>query len=99
VANGILTAEEAKRHPFRNVITQALGNGNELEVELKEFEIDDSQALMLCSDGLSGMVPDNQILDVYNQASNLQDAVQGLLDKAIENGGEDNVSIVLVKHC
>ena len=97
VANGILTAEEAKKHPFRNVITQALGNGSGLSVSVREFEISDSQTILLCSDGLSGMVSDEQILDVCNQASNLQDAVEGLVKRAILNGGEDNVSVILVQ--
>jgi len=97
VANGILTTEEAKRHPFRNVITQALGNGSELEVEIKEFEIADAETILLCSDGLSGMVSDDHILVIINQASNLQEAVHSLVSRAIENGGEDNVSVILLK--
>jgi len=99
VENGLLTADEAKRHPFRNVITQALGNGIDLEVVVRDFEIADGETLLLCSDGLTGMVPDDRILSIFNQASNLQGAVNGLISKAIENGGEDNVTVVLVKHC
>ncbi|MCL1893383.1 MAG: Stp1/IreP family PP2C-type Ser/Thr phosphatase [Holophagaceae bacterium] len=98
VANGFLTIEEARVHPFRNVITQALGNSVELDVEVNEFEIAEFEAILLCSDGLTGMVQDEQILKIFNQASNLQNAVRGLVSKAIENGGEDNVSVVMVKH-
>jgi protein phosphatase len=97
VANGFLTTEEAKKHPFRNVITQALGNGCDLEIEIHEFEMADSEAILLCSDGLTGMVADEQILSIFAQASNLHDAVGGLISKAIENGGEDNVSVILAK--
>ena len=98
VENGILTAEEARRHPFRNVITQALGNGNELEVDVQEFEMTDSEAIMLCSDGLSGMVADDQILAIFNQAINLEIAVRTLVSKAIENGGDDNISVIIIKY-
>jgi len=98
VENGILTAEEAKRHPFRNVITQALGNGSELEIDVQEFEMADSEAIMLCSDGLSGMVSDDQILNIFNQALNIENAVCKLVRKAIENGGEDNISVVIIKY-
>ena len=98
VENGILTQEEARRHPFRNVITQALGNGNELEVDVQEFEMTDFDAIMLCSDGLSGMVTDYQILTIFNQATNLENAVSTLVSKAIENGGEDNISVIIVKY-
>jgi protein phosphatase len=98
VAIGMLTVEEARKHPLRNVITQALGNGCDLMVEVQEFDLADSEALLLCSDGLTGMVPDDQIFAVFSQASNLHNATVGLVSKAIENGGEDNVSVVLVKH-
>jgi protein phosphatase len=97
VANGLLTTEEAKKHPFRNVITQALGNGCDLDIEIHEFELADSEAVLLCSDGLTGMVSDDQILSIFAQASNLHDAVSSLISKAIENGGEDNVSVILAK--
>jgi len=98
VANGLLTKEEAKRHPFRNIITQALGNNSELNIEIHEFEITNSETILLCSDGLSGMIPDEQILAIFNEASNLQDAARTLILKAIENGGEDNITLVLVRH-
>ena len=97
VANGILTTEEAKRHPFRNVITQALGNGNDLAIDIVDLELKGSDVILLCSDGLSGMVMDEDILSIVKQASNLQVAARGLIDRAIENGGEDNVSVVVLK--
>lgn len=96
VANGILTASEARVHPFRNVITQALGNGGDLEVEVQEFELSKSDRLLLCSDGLSGMVGDTQICDIVNQSPDLQTAVEALISTARDNGGEDNITAVLV---
>jgi protein phosphatase len=97
IANGILTVEEAKRHPFRNVITQALGNGNDLVIDVLELELEASDAVLLCSDGLSGMIDDDGILSIFKQASNLQIAVRSLVCKAIENGGEDNVTVIILK--
>ena len=96
VANGILTASEARVHPFRNVITQALGNGGELAVDLQEIELSESERLLLCSDGLSGMVPDQQIWEIVNQASSFQVAVEGLIAAAKAAGGEDNITAILV---
>ncbi len=96
VANGILTPSEARVHPFRNVITQALGNGGDLEVEVQEFELGKSDRLLLCSDGLSGMVGDAQIWDIVNQSSDFQAAVEALISTARDNGGEDNITAVLV---
>ena len=96
VANGILTASEARVHPFRNVITQALGNGGDLDVEVQEMDLAESERLLLCSDGLSGMVPDQQIWDIVNKASSYQEAVEALISAARAAGGEDNITAVLV---
>lgn len=96
VANGILTASEARVHPFRNVITQALGNGGELDVELQDLELSKSERLLLCSDGLSGMIGDKQIWDIVEQSRDLQHAVESLITVAREHGGEDNITAVLV---
>lgn len=96
VANGILTPSEARVHPFRNVITQALGNGGELAVEVQERELSESERLLLCSDGLSGMVPDQQIWDIVSQAPSFQVAVEALISAARAAGGEDNITAILV---
>lgn len=96
VAFGVLTPAEARVHPFRNVITQALGNGGDLDVAVQEFELGDSERLLLCSDGLSGMVSDSDILEVVQSSSSTQEAVEKLVDRARDNGGEDNITAVLV---
>jgi len=96
VANGILTASEARVHPFRNVITQALGNGGELDVEVQELTLSKSDRLLLCSDGLSGMIGDQQIWDIVVQSENLASAVETLISTARDHGGEDNITAILV---
>ena len=96
VANGILTASEARVHPFRNVITQALGNGGELSVEVQEMDLSESERLLLCSDGLSGMVPDQQIWEIVSRSSSFQGAVEALVAAARAAGGEDNITAILV---
>jgi len=96
VANGILTPSEARVHPFRNVITQALGNGGELEVEVQEIALSESERLLLCSDGLSGMIGDKQIWDIVEHSDSVQSAVESLISVAREHGGEDNITAVLV---
>lgn len=97
VANGILTPSEARVHPFRNVITQALGNGGDLEVEVQGLALSKSDRLLLCSDGLSGMVGDSQIWDIVRQAENPQHAVESLISAARDQGGEDNITAILVE--
>lgn len=96
VANGILTPSEARVHPFRNVITQALGNGGELEVEIQELDLSKSERLLLCSDGLSGMISDKQIWDIVERSIDIQQAVESLITAAREQGGEDNITAILV---
>ena len=96
VANGILTPEEARKHPFRNVITQALGNGADLDVSVQEFQVSELDRLLLCSDGLSGMLQDEEIWRLVQGSSSLQEAARRLVEKARENGGEDNITAVLI---
>ncbi len=96
VANGVLTPSEARVHPFRNVITQALGNGGDLDVEVQELELSASDRLLLCSDGLSGMIADKQIWEIVSTSKNLQSAVESLISVAREHGGDDNITVILV---
>ncbi len=96
VTHGILTPAEARVHPFRNVITQALGNGGDLDVSVQEFELQELDRLLLCSDGLSGMVTDTEIWSMTMAEKSLQDAVNQLIAKARENGGEDNITAILI---
>jgi protein phosphatase len=96
VENGILTPEEARHHPFRNVITQALGNGGDLDVAVQEIQIKELDRILLCSDGLSGMVQDQTIWEIVKTAPDVEAATQKLIGKAMENGGEDNITVVIV---
>ena len=96
VANGILTPEEARKHPFRNVITQALGNGADLDVAIQELQVGELDRLLLCSDGLSGMVQDKDIWRIVQEGTSLQAAAQQLITVARENGGEDNITVLII---
>jgi protein phosphatase len=96
VANGILTPDEARHHPFRNVITQALGNGGDLDVSVQEIQVKELDRILLCSDGLSGMIQDRAIWEIVQQAPDMDAASEKLISKAMENGGEDNITVVLI---
>jgi len=96
VANGILTPEEARRHPFRNVITQALGNGGDLDVAVQELQVQELDRILLCSDGLSGMIQDQEIWEIVQAAPDVAEATRRLIEKAMNNGGEDNITVVIV---
>ncbi len=93
-----LTEEQASELP-KNVITRALGMQSEVEVELSADAAAVGDVYLLCSDGLSGMVDDDEMLDIVTHAENLEAACVGLVRRANENGGDDNVTVVLVSVC
>ena len=98
VQAGMLTEAEAEKHPLRNVITRALGGALQVTPDASEIEAQAGDVYLLCSDGLTGMVPENEILRVVTSSDgDLQKACQQLIDLANERGGLDNVTAVLVK--
>jgi PPM family protein phosphatase len=93
--SGRLTAEEAESHPQRSVITRALGTDAEVDVDTFTVEARAGDVFLLCSDGLTTMVPDDEILDVVSGARTLEQAAKALVKAANRSGGEDNVTVVL----
>jgi serine/threonine protein phosphatase PrpC len=92
-----LTPEEVQAFPHKNVIVRALGMKDVVEVDLLREELEDGDVLLLCSDGLSGMVPDAAIAEVIRaSAGDVRRAAQALVDEANAAGGADNVTCVLV---
>lgn len=94
---GKLTEEAARSHPQKNLITRAVGVEPEVDCDLYEVELGEDDILLLCSDGLTGMVRDEDIAALVTQAADLQAAVDALIARALENGGADNVTAVLFK--
>lgn len=93
----IITAEEARNHRYKNVITRALGNRNDLEIDIRIEDIEAGDQFLLCSDGLSGMVEDWELRDVLrDSATDLRAAANRMIALANEAGGHDNISVVLV---
>ncbi len=97
IEKGELTAEEARVHPKKNVITRALGVEENVMPDLYQIEFNDSSKLLLCTDGLSNFVPNGEILDTFNNNS-LKDIAEILIDKANAGGGGDNITAVVVAH-
>jgi PPM family protein phosphatase len=97
VQAGMLTEAEAEKHPLRNVITRALGGALQVTPDASEVEIQSGDVYLLCSDGLTGMVPEDDILRIVSENEKLEDACQVLIDKANERGGLDNVTAILVR--
>lgn len=97
VRQGKLTPEQAERHPQRSVITRALGPESEVEVDTFTVPARHGDVYMLCSDGLSGMVRDDDIADIIGRGASLAEAARSLIDAANENGGRDNITVVLFR--
>lgn len=93
---GILSEEEARSHPLKNVVTRALGGGAHVAVDLIEIPIGDGDRYLLCSDGLTGMVSDEEILEALSSTRTPEQIVRGLVDLANERGGVDNITAILV---
>ena len=95
VESGEIDPEEADSHHQRNVISQALGAGQEIDPDTFEVDLDPGETVLLCSDGLTEEVPESTIHDVLAGAESLAGAADALVAAANERGGSDNVSVVL----
>ncbi|MFR3064384.1 MAG: Stp1/IreP family PP2C-type Ser/Thr phosphatase [Peptoniphilus sp.] len=92
---GEITEEEAKNHPKKNVLTKAMGTTSDIEVIVNTLNIKDKDVLLFCSDGLTNMVPDEEIFKIVKENSP-EEARDMLLDLALKNGGMDNITFILV---
>lgn len=97
IRRGELTPAEAAVHPHRSVITKALGTDYELEPDLVQVSVEVGDRLLLCSDGLTGMVSDSDIERVLGQDEDPQALAERLVEAALAGGGEDNVTVIVVE--
>jgi protein phosphatase len=96
---GVLTHQEAATHKMRHVLTQALGQqAGQLKIEVQRLKLEDGDCLLLCTDGLTEMVPDPEISAVLTNSGKAHQHCQALLDKALDAGGKDNVTVVVAHY-
>jgi protein phosphatase len=93
---GLISKDEAQSSHMKNVITRALGQDLDVEVDLTEVELMGRDRILLCSDGLTNMVDDEEILNIITRENNPDTACSLLINRANENGGRDNITAVLV---
>lgn len=99
VRAGLITLEEAETHPNKNMITRAVGIEENIECDVIISHINPNDYILLCSDGLFGMMNDKKILEIVkNENLSLEEKTNMLIDGANQNGGRDNISVVLVKN-
>ena len=97
VRQGKLTPEEAEVHPQRSIITRALGPEPEVQVDTFTYPGRDGDIYLLCSDGLTGMVSEPEVTEILKAGGPLDESAQRLIDAANENGGRDNITVVLFR--
>ena len=93
---GQLTKQEYNNNPIKNIITRAMGVDEDVDIDFDYTPINKGDALVLCTDGLSGLVSDERILEIY-QNNEFESLAQKYIDEANDNGGNDNVTVVIME--
>ncbi|HZU01767.1 MAG TPA: Stp1/IreP family PP2C-type Ser/Thr phosphatase [Ktedonobacteraceae bacterium] len=96
VRAGLLTEDQARSHAQRNVITRCLGTQPDVEIDVFPVELQESDSLVLCTDGLSGLISDEELRTIVDQHQP-QESVYLLVERANENGGPDNITAIVVR--
>lgn len=97
VKKGELSEEEMRFHPQKNIITRALGTGEQVTADFFEVELKPGDRVLMCSDGLSNMIDDDELFHIVsNKEKGLEDICNALVAKANEYGGKDNIAVVLI---
>ncbi len=93
--SGQITKEEARCHPQRHILTRALGISAKLTVDIFEEQVEEGATVLLCTDGLTNMVQDEEILTIVNQYSEPHKIAEELIERANKCGGFDNITVVI----
>ncbi len=94
VALGELTPEQARIHPMKNLLTQAVGVTEEIEIDAGNFKVESGDIFLLCTDGLTNMIDDSQIEKILMNAQ--KDPAEDLINAALEEGGHDNITAIVI---
>ena len=98
IESGVISAEQARSHPLRNVVTRALGGKPDLQVDMQVHRLEPGDVLLLCSDGLTTMITDEDIARLVAEAgADLEKAARALVAAANARGGEDNITVLLLR--
>ena len=97
VRAGLLSADAARAHPWRSMVTRAVSGTTELAIDILEFELQPGDRLLLCSDGLHGQVTDAEMMALVGRHNgDLDAACRALVEAANKNGGPDNITAILI---
>lgn len=98
VKTGQISIEESYDHPQRNVLTRALGTESLVDIDFYYFDWNVGDVIMLCSDGLTGLVSDEEMKHILSQYQNIEEQTERLIALALEAGGKDNISVALLSN-
>ncbi|MBQ7933294.1 MAG: Stp1/IreP family PP2C-type Ser/Thr phosphatase [Lachnospiraceae bacterium] len=93
---GGIARDDARNHPDKNIITRAVGGNATVEVDFFTVELLESDTVLMCSDGLTNMLEDEEIYSILKCERSIREKAQELVDKANEKGGKDNISVILI---
>ncbi|HIT89554.1 MAG TPA: Stp1/IreP family PP2C-type Ser/Thr phosphatase [Candidatus Merdenecus merdavium] len=94
---GEISPEQARLHPDKNIITRAIGVSKEIHADFFDIRLAEDCTILMCSDGLSNMVEDEDIKDIINSGMELSSIGTELIKKANQNGGKDNIAVILIQ--
>jgi PPM family protein phosphatase len=98
IQSGVISPDQARTHPLRNVVTRALGGKPDLQVDMQQHKAKAGDILILCSDGLTTMIQDEDIARVVRESGgDVEKAAQALVASANAKGGEDNITVLLIR--
>lgn len=96
VRRGEIDREAARNHPDKNIITRAVGAVEEIEIDFFQTELEPKDQILLCSDGLTNMIEDEEINRIIKEQENLSGAAEELIRTANQNGGRDNITVIII---
>lgn len=94
---GEITEAEARNHPDKNIITRAVGATSDVDIDFFDYKVEPGGMILMCSDGLSNMVEDEDIRRILRRTISIEDKARVLVETANENGGKDNIAVILVE--
>lgn len=97
VRMGGIAREEARSHPDKNIITRAVGVNDTVEIDFFTVELEKPDMVLMCSDGLTNMLEDEEICRIVSGEQSIEEKVKELVKTANENGGKDNISVILIE--
>jgi protein phosphatase len=97
VKTGEIKRSEARVHPNKNIITRALGANEEVESDFFEVSLEEGDIVLMCSDGLTNMLEDETIEQIIRENEDLETAAATLVNHANQNGGKDNIAVIIIK--